>query len=84
MTRVELFTTDLCPRCDQAKEDLRTVVDELGAEHFDLCMVNVVKNLDRAVELGVLSVPAVAIDGELVFAAMPGRKKLRATLEHNL
>lgn len=84
MTKVELFTADLCPRCGQAKEDLRAVIDELGAEHFDLCLINVVKNLDRAVELGVLSTPAIVVEGELVFAAMPSRKKLKATLEQSL
>ena len=84
MTKVELFTADLCPRCDQAKEDLHAVIDELGAEHFDLCLVNVVKNLDRAVELGVLSTPAIVVEGELVFAGMPSRKKLKATLEQSL
>lgn len=82
--KVELFTSDMCPRCDQAKEGLRTVIDELGAEHFDLCLVNVVKHLDRAVELGVLSTPAIAIEGELVFAPVPGRKQLKAALGKHL
>ncbi len=28
MTKVELFTADLCPRCGQVKEDLRVVIPE--------------------------------------------------------
>jgi len=31
----------------------------------------VLDELDRAVELGVLTLPAIAIDGELVFAKLP-------------
>ncbi len=84
MTKVELFSANWCPRCDQAKEDLQAVINELGTEHFDLCLVNVVKNLDRAVKLGVLSTPAIVVEGELVFAAMPSRKKLKATLEKSI
>ncbi|HEN47038.1 MAG TPA: thioredoxin family protein [Mizugakiibacter sp.] len=38
--------------------------------------------LDYAVELGVLSTPAIAIDGELVFSGLPSVRKLRAALEN--
>ena len=38
--------------------------------------LNVLEELDYAVELGVLSLPAIAIDGELVFAALPTPKQL--------
>lgn len=82
--KVELFTSDLCQRCDHAKDELRTVIEELGAENFDLCLVNVVEHLDRGVELGVLSTPALAIKGELVFAPLPGRKALKAALKQHL
>jgi predicted thioredoxin/glutaredoxin len=33
--------------------------------------VDIAKNPKRAVEVGVLSTPAVAIDGELIFKSMP-------------
>ncbi len=82
--KVELFTSNVCSRCVQAKEDLRTVIDELGTEHFELCLVDVVENLDRAVQLGVLSTPAIAIDGELIFTGIPSRKRLKASLEKSL
>ena len=82
--KVELFTSDVCSRCVQAREDLRTVIDELGTERFEVCVVNVVENLDRAVQLGVLSTPAIAIDGELMFTGVPSRKRLKATLEQSL
>jgi predicted thioredoxin/glutaredoxin len=36
------------------------------------------------VRLGVLSTPAIAVDGELVFSALPSAKKLRQTLERRL
>ena len=39
--------------------------------------VNVLDELDYAVELGVLTLPAVVIDGELVFASLPSPLELR-------
>ena len=42
--------------------------------------VNAVENLDRAVELGVLTLPSIVIDGELVFTSMPTAMQLRDAL----
>jgi hypothetical protein len=42
--------------------------------------VNVVVSLDHAVELGVLTLPSIAIDGELVFTSMPTVAQLREAL----
>ena len=42
--------------------------------------VNVLEELDYAVELGVLSLPAIAINGELVFTSHPSARKLRDAL----
>jgi hypothetical protein len=42
--------------------------------------LNVLDELDYAVQLGVLTLPAVAIDGELVFTSLPTRRQLLAAL----
>ena len=42
--------------------------------------VNVVDNLDHAVDLGVLTLPSIVIDGELVFTSMPTVAQLREAL----
>jgi predicted thioredoxin/glutaredoxin len=36
------------------------------------------------VDLGIMSSPAIAIDGELVFSSLPSADKLRAALSHRL
>ncbi len=41
---------------------------------------NVIDQLDYAVELGVLTLPSIVIDGKLVFTSMPTEKQLRAAL----
>ncbi|EGW55240.1 hypothetical protein TevJSym_ae00970 [endosymbiont of Tevnia jerichonana (vent Tica)] len=47
-------------------------------------MVNVLEELDYAVQIGVLATPAIAIDGELVFTALPSEKRLRQTLQQRI
>jgi thioredoxin 1 len=67
---VELFYTEGCRRCAAAREGLKATAME-AAPNLVWREVDAVKELDYAVELGVLSLPAVAIDGVLVFSSLP-------------
>jgi len=80
--RVEVFTAPGCSKCGQAKVVLQRVAEALGGVEWR--EVNVLEDLDRAVALGVLSTPAIAIDGELVFTGLPTAGRLRAELERRL
>jgi len=82
--KVEVFSSPGCSKCGHAKEALHKLVDELGGDQIDWREVNILDELDYAVELGVLSTPAIAIDGELVFSGLPSVRKLRAALENRL
>lgn len=75
--KIELFQVPGCARCDSVKAELHAVATTTGAEW---CEVNALDALDRAVDLGVLTLPALAIDGELVFAALPTPEALRREL----
>lgn len=77
--KVELFHTPGCPACVAASAELRTAAHE-AVKDIEWHEVNVVESLDHAVELGVLTLPAVAIDGELVFTSLPTVIQLREAL----
>lgn len=77
---IEVFASPGCTKCGRAKEVLRKLVDELGGDHIRWREVNVLEEMDHAVELGVLSTPSIAIDGELVFTGLPSEKNLRNEL----
>lgn len=79
---VEMFSVPGCDHCVPAREALRAVV--AGLEQVRWRDVDVLAELDYAVELGVLSPPAIAIDGVLVFPAMPEPARLRAELLRRL
>lgn len=82
--KVEVFSSAGCNRCGQVFDLLRTVTQELGPERIEWRKVNVLDELDYAVELGVLSMPAIAIDGELEFKSHPSAGELREALETRL
>ena len=77
--KVELFHAPGCGRCAAAREDLKAAARAAvsGLEWRD---VNVLDEMDYAVDRGVLSLPAIVIDGELVFAALPTPQQLSAAL----
>lgn len=73
--KVELFHTAGCKRCAASRESLQAAVlsavpDVVWRE------VDALQELDYAVVLGVLTLPAVAIDGELVFLSLPSAEQL--------
>ena len=82
--QVEVFSSPGCNRCSQVFDVLQTITRDLGAKRIDWREVNVLDELDYAVELGVLSMPAIAIDGKLVFKSHPSAGKLRDALEARL
>jgi len=78
--KVEVFSSPGCGKCGHAKDVLRKLADEIGAEQISWRDINILEELDYAVELGVLSTPSIAIDDELVFSSLPSAKKLRGEL----
>lgn len=82
--KIETFSTPGCSKCAKAREALKAVADELGMERVAWREINVLDELDYAVKLGVLMPPAIAIDGELVFPALPSPERLRAELMRRL
>ncbi len=77
---IEVFSAPGCNSCGQAKKVIRKLVEQMGDDRLQWREVNVVAELDYAVELGILSTPAIAINGELIFTGLPSEKKLHAEL----
>lgn len=81
---IEVFAAPGCAKCAQSRAALKAVVEALGAERFVWRERDVLREIDRAVALGVVSPPSLAIDGELVFAALPTPQRLRDELTRRL
>lgn len=77
--KVELFQTPACKSCTDARDALKSAAQDAvpGLAWRD---VDVSKEIDYAVELGVMSLPAVAVDGQLAFSSLPTPAQLIAEL----
>lgn len=77
--KIEIFYTPGCSECVAAQAELRKVAQE-SVYDLEWRELNVLDDLDYAVELGVLTLPSIAVDGELVFTSMPTVTQLREAL----
>ena len=78
-----MFYTPGCSECVAAHAKLRSAAQE-AVKDLEWREISVLDDLDHAVELGVLTLPSIAIDGELVFTSMPTVAQLHdALIERN-
>lgn len=79
--KIEIIAAPLCKKCAGVQDELRaTAVSVLGEENLIWREVNVLEELDYAVSLGVLSMPAIALNGELKFSVLPTPEQFKASL----
>lgn len=81
--KVELFYSPGCQKCAAAREGLRQAAEQV-APNLLWRELNVLEELDYAVELGVLTLPAIAIDRELVFSSLPTPTQLAEALRRRV
>ena len=77
--KVELFYSPGCQECAAAQARLKAAAYE-AVPHIDWCELNVLDELDYAVELGVLTLPAIAINSKLVFSSLSTPQQLHKAL----
>ena len=77
--KVEIFYTPGCSECVAAHAKLRATAQD-AVKDLEWLELNVLDELDHAVELGVITLPSIVVDGELVFTSMPTVTQLREAL----
>jgi len=77
--KVEMFYSPGCPACVDRQAELRTAA-RAAVKDLEWREINVVDNVDHAVNLGVMTLPSIVIDGQLVFTSMPTTAQLRKVL----
>jgi len=81
--KIELLYSPGCKQCDAARSGLKAAAEQACTDHpLEWTELNVLEHLDYAVDLGVLTLPAIAIDGELVFASLPSPREFITELSH--
>lgn len=77
---VEVFAVPGCPNCAKPQAKLREVVADFDPEKIHWREVDLLKEMDYAIDLGIIGASALAIDGKLVFATLPKPEILRREL----
>ena len=77
--KVELFQSAGCKRCAAARDVLKALA-ERTVPGVEWRIVDAAAEVDYAVEVGVMSLPAVAVDGQLVFSSLPTSDQLSREL----
>ncbi len=81
---IELITGSSCPACVTIKERLKRIINELNPEQINFREIDLLEEIDYAVDLGVINTPAIVLNGKLAFSAVPSLKNLRNTLQDYL
>jgi hypothetical protein len=79
---VELIYVPPCVCCAKQCERLRQTARAILGDALIWRDLSVLEHFDYAASLGVLTLPAVAINGRVVFSSLPTPEQLSLALEH--
>jgi len=80
---IEMFTSPGCANCPAVKKMLSELTKELEGD-ITVEEVDITAEPTRASQYGVMSVPAVAINGILKFVGVPKREELKKAITDEL
>ncbi len=79
---VELLESNFCPKCAVVKERVMKVAEDMGVE---VRLLDPIEDTERIVNLGILTSPAVVVNGKVKFAGViPTEEKIRKAIEEEL
>ncbi len=75
--RVEMFYTLMCPNCRTLNNLLKEVLPRFGRNfRYTKTLANGPRGMVRSMKLGIHAVPALVIDGRVVFRSVPSKGEL--------
>jgi thioredoxin len=81
--KIEVFTSPSCPYCPMAIEVVDQVKKEMG-DKIDVEKINIMDDRQKAIEYGLMAVPAVAINGLVKFIGAPEKEELVRAIKEEL
>jgi thioredoxin 1 len=84
LIKVELIAAAGCSKCAGAKSELKSAAESVAKHRMVWREINVLDEIDYVVSLGVLTLPAIAIDGVLVFKSLPSAAQMHREIEKRL
>jgi small redox-active disulfide protein 1 len=80
VVKVEVFTSPSCPYCPMAIELVDEVKKDMG-DQLEVEKIDISINQEKAVEYGLMAVPAIALNGVVKFVGAPSKEELVAAIK---
>lgn len=84
MIRVELIAASGCTKCARKRNELKAAAQDAAKSELVWREVNVLDEIDYVVGLGVLTLPAIAINGKLVFKSLPSGSEMKREVRKHM
>jgi thioredoxin 1 len=75
VVKIEVFTSPSCPYCPMAVELVNEVKKEMP-DSIEVEKIDIMVDREKAIEYGLMAVPAVALNGVVRFVGAPGKEEL--------
>lgn len=83
VVKIEVFTSPTCPYCPMAIEVVNQAKKELG-DAIEVEKIDIMVDREKAIEYGLMAVPAIAVNGILTFVGAPSKEELMEALKEVL
>jgi len=84
MVTIEILTTSLgCAKCERALDIIHDITKKYKGK-IRVVETDIVKNPEKLIKFGVMSTPAIIINGKLVFEGTPNKEALKKKIEEVL
>lgn len=81
MIKLEVLTTSLgCAKCERAMQIINDVVKKYKGK-IRVVKTDVVKNPEKLLKFGVMTMPVIIINGKVAFEGAPSKEKLAKKIE---
>ncbi|MEG3224666.1 MAG: thioredoxin [Methanobacteriales archaeon Met13] len=83
VVKVEVFTSPSCPYCPMAVEVVEEVKKEMP-DDLEVEKIDIMVDREKAIEYGLMAVPAIALNGVVKFVGAPGIDELLAAIREEV
>jgi small redox-active disulfide protein 1 len=83
VVKIEVFTSPSCPYCPMAIEVVDAVKKEMQ-DDIEVEKIDIMQDREKAIEYGLMAVPAVAINGVVKFVGAPEKTELKNAIEEEM
>ena len=83
VVKIEVFTSPTCPYCPMAIEVVDEAKKDLG-DVLEVKTVDIMQDREKAVNYGLMAVPAIAMNGVVKFVGAPSKEELMQAIKEEL